>query len=86
MWARVASGAFEHPLPLSPSWLFAFRVSFEFCRFCCFLSILLVFAFLFFFRFVSSVMVFRCLFVLNRVEGLQCFDAVGWAAGRASGL
>ena len=36
MWARVASGAFEHPLPLSPSWLFAFYVSFEFCRFCCF--------------------------------------------------
>jgi len=24
--------------------------------------------------------------VINRLQCLQCFDAVGWAAGRASGL
>jgi len=24
--------------------------------------------------------------VINKSNGLQCFDAVGWAAGRASGL
>ena len=30
--------------------------------------------------------VFVCVCVCGQLFGLQCFDAVGWAAGRASGL
>ena len=29
---------------------------------------------------------FPCLFIFLELSVLQCFDAVGWAAGRASGL
>ena len=35
---------------------------------------------------VESIFCFYCITVLKNSFCLQCFDAVGWAAGRASGL
>ena len=35
---------------------------------------------------LGSRILFRCFMLYKAMQCLQCFDAVGWAAGRASGL